>query len=347
MTNSKRVLITSIAFLLLIQIVNAQRINCKVPYDYTWSDRKFYFEKGNINSPSLDEIEYYLDNIHIGGALDYQLAYYNFNDSNVSEAAKKRILSILKNEWTYKELRWKWKSIKEVHEPAFINKVLQSEDSLRKIYRASNYCSEIKLYNMIYDSLAKPYKVQMLNEINNTPVSNTILLAVGWLNFKQAIPILKAASLSNDKRFDTSTLELVLAKLGEKRNLVKVFDLTPFLSKEKWDNNLIQKVEFQLFYIGTQESISMFNKFMDPTKRCPLHPDDVMNRGYAAAYLIPDLLAIIKNNSFHEIFRGVNYSAGYIDQEALKPEMITKTREWLIANNGKYDINYDWLTYYW
>ena len=92
---------------------------CQVqPYinkpDYLWAER--LSTERTKYEPSTDELMEFLDQYHFDkcSAFEVPIGYFHFTKKNASLKVKQKMLSLLKNEWTFHDLKRRWLYIKSI-----------------------------------------------------------------------------------------------------------------------------------------------------------------------------------------------------------------------------------------
>lgn len=305
--------------------------------------------------PSSDELMEFLDQYHFdkGSASEFPIDYFRFTKKNASLKVKQKLLSLLKNEWTFHDLKRRWLYVKSIqmvngqglgtylkkeatkqaekqhHQLYFENKGVKPDWALSSIFFHD-------FYRRAYDSISKPYIKQYMDDpVAKWEIDDWLVKTVAWLNYKEAIPILKAGLAKSECNFNKQVAKVALIKLGDVTYKNEIFEMKDFLETKIWFNNIFS-VANPLFFICTQESIYSINNLMDTTKRYPLTAHALQSKGYSSGLIMRDLIGIIKNEDFKKIFESLHMS---LIEDYITADIVVKVKNWLINNKGKYIID--------
>jgi hypothetical protein len=127
-------------------------------------------------------------------------------------------------------------------------------------------------YKLIRDSLLKIEEKWVLEHLLGGrlfAVDNGVLLAIGILNLRKAIPTLRKA-LKDPLHYDSATILRVLAKFGDKKlesEIIKNCKYDSALSNHDWIDYYQNQMAPKLLYIGSQESIFAVHQWLDTAKQ--------------------------------------------------------------------------------
>lgn len=245
---------------------------------------------------------------------------------NITDTVKERLLYLLNADWSNCEI-----DSYIQHDIIANYEVYQIAERARK--RAGNdepKFNEAK--NLLIEEI-KAKQMQYLKEKKFFGVHESVIKAVALLGFNEAIPILKEALKDKSGRYNKSVVELCLAKLNDRFYLNKVLrdcQYNKSLDGDTWCDDFQSKLG-KLMFLGTQESIYQLYQWLDITKKKEISSSGAT--GKAAGYALIFMQDAIVNEDFHQLIAGVDLVYEVTD------DLILKTRQWWVANKGKYKIN--------
>jgi len=257
-----------------------------------------------------------------------------FNDKiNVNSDVRKKLLSLLKNEWSDTEIAIKVNNDFQKNFPNYFkNKLIfglkrSISDTAKK--KGIPYES---IYIKVYDSIANLYKIEAKKRILESPVPDEIVKSAATSNIREAIKVIQDDLANKDKHyFNKQTAELALARLGIRSFQEKFYNLhSSYLNSEKDRDNLRYDDFDNLSFIHTQHGILLLNDWLDTTRT-------YMYRGKIRYYCDEFLLIIsssILNKDFHDYLINTDLASPW----DVTKEMITNCKEWLVKNVGKYEL---------
>lgn len=336
-------------FSLHLVIVNAQDLKLHSnKYDYTWHNRLNTRDYINGIYPPTEELIELLDSYHLGGInSDYfgnsGISCYDFNKKNVTPVVKQKILSLLRNEWTYHEVKMLWVEFENERNGGRKQKEIFAEQAFKlseKQALSNKTTPRWMLYNSIYDSITNTYRDEYVESaVKNKMLDDWLIKTVALLGYKEAIPTLQEALNDPKNERTKETILVALAKLGDKNALEKVLDIKNMLSSNPWGSEVWDRSRGLLF-LRTQESISKFSLLMDTTQLFPIGTNWPNTMCYSSAGCFYNLLQVLKNKSFHDILKDLKLDLLEYDQKNhFVAALIIKVRDWLIVNKGKYEID--------
>lgn len=347
----------TILYLFLITFVCKQATAQLFPFDYTWENKFNYISlredyKKGIYPPTGELMEFLMSyHSEARGHIGFFIPYYCFTKINVTPEVKQALFSILKNEWTFHEVKNMWVAVLNSSDGGIKRKYIfekKAEELSKRNQRKDMTYGE--KYVQSYDNVTKTFRDILERRIKEWSVEDWDMITIAWLGYKEAIPLLKEQLRRADSTGNLSCkegAEIALAKLGDSASLQKVLTINEERLKNYLPQNNFSDIAAKLYFIGTQESIFRISRLMDTTKRFASNVEDDKNlNGYASStFLFDQLLRVLDNKSLHSIFanlkKGENASDVYREnRDGIKPaETIIKVRDWLIANKGKYEIN--------
>jgi hypothetical protein len=258
-----------------------------------------------------------------------KVKFDNFNlHCNVNDSVKRQLLYLLNSKWTKNEIdTYIDKDIKDGYESYQIEKRTTEEsngnDSL--YYLAKN-----KIINQLRED-----KAEYLRNVNYYGVDNSIIKLVAVLGFKEAITTLKAVLKDKSDSYDLETVELALAKLGEKKFAAKVLkDCMPDknLDNEEWLNDFTKKFN-KLIFIGSQESVFQIHHWIDTLHNYQIYSNGTESK--ASNRVIAFLSDYLANKEFRHLIKDMNLDSPC----PCNVSKILACKKWLIKNRGKYIIS--------
>ena len=253
-------------------------------------------------------------------------------ECNLTDTLKKRLVYLLNKHWTKQELE------------DYINNDLIEH---KRVYEIEKIARELAVNNdAIFkknmDSLTQFWKLYIKNEMQRAGVyeiSNQLILTNAALRFNEAKYILNKAYKNKDTAFyDMSTVELALARMGNKTLEKKIINECKYLSQLNgfdWMETY-QYVASKLFFINTQESMYAISKWLDAYKEyVPLADGDATSQ--SASTVLQRLRFFISNKDFQKLTSELEdfYSNFH------NSELILKAKKWMKENRGEYILNPD------
>jgi hypothetical protein len=249
---------------------------------------------------------------------------YFIEKCNVNDSIINRLRYLLNWQWTKNEVEIYYKKKLVTYE-----KIYQIEQISRQISKGND-----SIYLATKDSIevaTKQNEFKYDKEYNNIfNVSEGIVLAIGWLNMKETIPFLRDSAL-NSKYYDKPSVELALARMGNKKLQKKIFNSCLNYSTNKEDfvsdfNNNYRK----LIYIGTQESLFYIHEFIDTSKYFPINSEGAMTS--FALKVVQNLKTVFGNDEINKLISQTG------DEWNYNVKVILAIKQWIIKNKGKYII---------
>lgn len=188
-------------------------------------------------------------------------------------------------------------------------------DSSAKCYRAFAALRSMRIQDFSSESKQNIYYKALASRFQD---DNTTLL-VGFLNIREAYTDLKKMVNSSDATWD---IKVALARMGDESQIQDCLSEIPRVSERL---NLIML--HKMAYIKQPQLIDIYNEYLQSDK---VIPDSYDVRGFDYASLGANYLA--------RLLVGFPFSAK-ITKYA--PNQITLTRQWMLANRGKYKIRRD------
>jgi hypothetical protein len=256
---------------------------------------------------------------------------YFIETCNVNDSIKKRLRYLLRWQWTKDEI-----------EAYYTKKLI----TYKKIYQVEEKSSQISkgndsIYIHVKDSIETEIRKNELKydiEYNNIlNVSEGIILAIGWLNMKETIPFLRDSAL-NSKYYDKVSVELALARMGDKKLQKKIIVAcrNTFNIKEDFVNDYNNKFR-KLVYIGTQESLYQLHEFIDTSKYIPLNSKGTMTS--FALKIVQNFKIVFGNDEINKLIKLTG------DEYDYDTKSILAIKQWIIKNKGKYIIKKGFCPY--
>jgi hypothetical protein len=254
---------------------------------------------------------------------------------NVNDSIKNQFLYLLKPGWTALELNnFGMAKVNENYT------WLKIDEKAREIAKDND-----SLFLLAKDSIVNFWKddyTKNLNDFAGASPTNSILLAISYLEIKESIPLLKKYFNS----YNVEIAKLALARLGDKKyekEIIKNYLPDTSLNDDDWLMDMQKKTD-KLCFIGTQESIFLLNKWFDTTKLWyRIHSRPPLK---AANHVVMVLNQIILNEDFRAKLKSTfpdimdMYDCNYDN-----PQILSYCKNWLIKNKGKYKIKrsfYEW-----
>jgi hypothetical protein len=181
---------------------------------------------------------------------------------NVTDSIKNRLLTLLEWQWSPKEL-----SDYLFRRMTYFGLFDKVEQSVKKLSKGDTIRAKV-----IKDSLIKVEEKWVIdNSLGGRlfAVDNGVLLAIGVLNLRKAIPRLRKG-LKDPLHYDAATVVKVLAKLGDKKMeaaIIKNCKYDSALSNHDWIDYYQNQMAPKLLYIGSQESIFAVHQWLDTAKQ--------------------------------------------------------------------------------
>jgi hypothetical protein len=258
---------------------------------------------------------------------------------NVNDSIKKRLLYLI---------NWKWS------EDEISNFIKEDLAEHKEIYDIENVANKIaknnkEFYKRAVDSLTKFWEAHIRRRINRNQVDSyeeaekwvsfyavydELLLAVGYLEIKQAIPILEKALLDTI-HYNSWIVNVVLSRFGNKNSqkyVINSINYDSSLNGSNWINEYHKQTRY-LLYIATQSSIFKLHSWLDTTKT--FNPFSEGNRSsHCSSILVYTLKRIILNTDFQTRLKNLPDDFSFYNSD-----IILYCRDWLLKNKGKYIIN--------
>jgi hypothetical protein len=255
---------------------------------------------------------------------------------NVNEAIKNRVLYLLDWQWSQSEIDSNLNTINIDRYKQWFN----YDDKVKVIQHG-----EDSLHDMAIDSANKLMRLDQIDQMKKNKyfyVSENLVLAAGYINLIEAIPILRRALLAPD-HYNTKTVELALARMGNKllqEKIIKSCIYKSVINGKQWVDYYRSNIARNLIFTSTQESIFKLNEWLDTSKIYnPLSEGDKYSK--SAIVVIKDLKKIILNPSFQKaMVRFPNSIVGFQDND-----FILFCKNWLITNRYNYQINKEYSPY--
>lgn len=244
--------------------------------------------------------------------------------SGVSDTIEKRLLELLNPKW--KELE-----IKEFVKNKFLKDSLMFfELELSKSLSNSQVSKK-------FDSLKKARILLYNNQIGSWELekgNSDLLFIVSYLQIKAAIPIIKKHFNSYNKE----VAKLALARLGNTEYQKEIISNCKPNDSKKYTESLVENIQkiTKLKFIATQESIFAFSIWLDSSQDCGTRgPRPCSNE---AVYF---LNSILLNEDFKKGVKDWIVPNDVDINDNSNKELINFCKQWLVANKGRYKINYD------
>lgn len=255
---------------------------------------------------------------------------------NVNEAIKNRVLYLLDWQWSQSEIDSNLNTININRYKQWFN----YDEKVKVIQRG-----EDTLHDMAIDSVNKLMRLDQIAQMKKNKyffVSENLVLAAGYINLREAIPILRKALLDSE-HYNTQSIELALSRMGDKtlqEKIIKRCAYKPEINGKEWVDYYRNIIARNLIFMSTQESIFKLNEWLDTIKIYnPLSNGDRYSK--SAIVVIRDLKKIILNPTFQQaMMRFPNSIAGFQDND-----FILFCKSWLIKNKGSYIINREYNPY--
>jgi hypothetical protein len=262
--------------------------------------------------------------------------YYTFG-CNVNDSLVNKILYLLNWEWTEKEIK------------EYLEKDLVEHEGQYKIQKRAKAFAKgnDSLYKYALDSLKKEMMLSTQDYLKNQNffgVDPGLILLSAKLDIKKAVPLLELALLDNI-HYSQPSVKLALSRLGNKRiekEIITQCSYNSALTGQAWNDDFYLKAK-KLAFIATQESISRFIFWFDPSKTF----SSTASGGpvfKSSSIVLSYLKHMILNKDFQKIIEPFNKDYGE-DYSAVNDAMIDSCKEWLKKNKGKYEINRNWIPY--
>lgn len=297
----------------------------------------------------------------------YSGFYYN---KNVSNQIQKKILSLLKGEWTEAEINEKVKKLLITDfdfinfNKVRVNAYLQAEEiyssnvtKMLTVAKKDTSKSISKqylklhdsLYRVIYDSMANSFKKEIGARIKQSTVPDEIVLSTATCKVTEAIPILKNSLATGDRKHNKDAVELALAGLGlseyqelfyKKHELyIQNFRAKKGYVSEHWSNLMSDCNAMEL--ISTQKSTYLLHEWLDTSYTYNANSEgSSINKQYVGGIAVYIILRLVQNKDLHEAFNKLPKSLGFLLPEDgfVTEEQLLFVKKWLIENKGKYQF---------
>jgi hypothetical protein len=277
--------------------------------------------------------------------------YTNFcYNVNVSKQVEKKILSLIKGEWTDTEVNAKVENflksvnLKNEFEFKFWNKGIKDTVINLSLNRRIYFDSA---FHLVYDSFQIAFKKDIAERIRQSIVPDEIVLATATCKIINAIPVLKNSLATGDRKHNKNVAELALAGLGEpyfQELFFKEHDLfiKKFKSKEglvsnHWTNLLFDSKVMEI--MSTQKSIYLLHEWLDTSYTYNANSEGTsINKQYVGGSIVYTILRIVQNKDLHEGFNLLpNLYDFLLPQDGfVTNEQVLFVKNWLIKNKGKY-----------
>jgi hypothetical protein len=257
------------------------------------------------------------------------------NGCNVNDSIKRRLLYLLNWQWTKQEVDTFFnRDIKAGREWSWIEK------TAKEIAKGND-----SLYKAASDSLIASYQKSRMDYMKTSPSYTTvdpgIILTVGALDMKEAIPLLRKA-LTDSLHYDKYSVQSALARLGdsaaEKRVLIY---FTKKYRNEYPDLSEAINKSARLAYIATQQSVCMISQWLDTTSlyvKVLAEEFSPAQMELIAPQVLKLLRNVVKNPEFIAICNEFKEpSLPYF--KAGDKTVLLKAKTWLLNHQGKYIIN--------
>ena len=273
------------------------------------------------NTPKSKELYF---NLSQRPVIATQPKFY-FTNCNVNDSIKKLLL--------FRVRHWQWS--KEEIDSYSTKKLNERRDyyveSVAKIIGKDDTAAYKKSTDSLMKFWQKYWSDEAIKEFQH--VDANLILTIGRLNIKEAIPFLKDTALLDSIHYDKWAIELTLAKMGNN------FFYNKILQEEK---RIIPSPSANLFsefhksfnrmtFLGTQESFYQLNKWIDTSLLYRTNSGGSMGR--ISAEFIQYLKYGILNRDFIELINKVA-----ID-EISNVDTLVAVKNWMINNKGKYLFN--------
>lgn len=289
---------------------------------------------------------------------------------NVTDTVIKRILSLLRNEWSDEEIALTMKQkfdedfqylyfYKILDKSILLSKVLYGERIGLIIYNSKRDTSSTlskqyhsiydSVFKSVYDSTLKVYKKQIEQKIKEKPVSNELIKLAALIGLKEAIPLFKNDLNAKSKHlYNPEIAELALAKLGDKVLYKKIlkecsynsdlndYDSVRYQDNQAWTNDFYYKFD-KLTFLNTQESLFQLHHWLDTSKFCiysQVNADIIL--GYSSFIVGYRLLQHFRRGDEIKKYRAKDLGISKFAADA-----ILDVKKWMIENKGKYVIKHE------
>lgn len=250
---------------------------------------------------------------------------------NINDSIKKLLKYHLRWQWTKAEIESylitnleKHKKVYQVSEK--VNAIANGNDSIFK-----------KVKDSIENVILKKELEYDISVNHIFGVAELTVLTVGWLNMKETIPFLKNIALKDSAHYAKWSVELALARLGDKKLQKQIINNCIGYSKPELDfeKDFYSKYK-KLVYINTQESLYQLHEFIDTSKYVILTNEILTS---FANRIIQDFPTVFANEELIKLIKLTG------DEYDYNLNAILNVKKWIIANKGKYKIK-KWFSPY-
>lgn len=251
-------------------------------------------------------------------------------DCNVNDSVRLKLVYLLRNpKWTNRE-------IDSVLSLGNVEQFKNWFNYKEKVENLSKGIDSLKKYAVdSIDKLVRSERIKLLEQEHYFDVNPQLIRTVATLNYKEAIPILKDALTNKNRLYDSATVILALAKLGDKESQNKIFTYcrpSKNISEFVWVDEFYQKASL-LKFLASQESIYQFSFWMDTTYK---YSYTEKTNGKSAYLVIGYLSHLIDNQGFPKENRNSKFDfTGLVGNN----KEILYWQKWIRKNKGKYIIN--------
>jgi hypothetical protein len=252
-------------------------------------------------------------------------------ECNVNDSIKKRLRYLLRWQWTKNEINEYYKKNLDTYKNIYL-----VDEKARKISNGNDSIYKISKDSIEYEIIKNELKYDIEhNHIFN--VKKELVLTIGWLNMKETVRFLKDSAL-NSKYYDKVSVELALARMGDKKLQKKIIAACRNSSniKEDFVNDYNNKF-CKLVYIGTQESLYQLHEFIDTSKYIPLNSKGTMTS--FALKIVQNFKTVFGNDEINKLIKLTG------DEYDYDTKSILAIKQWIIKNKGKYIIEKGFCPY--
>jgi hypothetical protein len=241
---------------------------------------------------------------------------------NYTDSIKIQLLKCLNDKWSYYDMD-------SFIESKFVANYehFYIEERVNKLQPFSYY-----RYKLWKDSIANMERNNIYQDYKNFfKVNNGIVLNIGYLYIKEAVPILQKAIIDQE-RYDTRIVELALARIGDKnicKQILKSMPTINNLQDNEWVDQFYANTSI-LTYLATQDAVKKFEEYIDPKNEFTY-----LSSGATAkcAYKVLMVLREFLSNKLTDVLK---WDVNGIKNSSV--DLIVKCKKWLIDNYEKYKI---------
>lgn len=298
--------------------------------DYLIKCDSFIYLQTKILNYFIDKYPY-----HRGNSSRADGRYIFFNRKAFTPEIKQKLLKLLEGKFS--------KELVSVHKEEELSYTVKSDMNMhKKYYMEKTGFTEKEVEDSLKNAISERKRFKNFpTEI--TRYYDMVIYLVGWLEMKEAVPLLKniLKDDKNNKFYNTDEItKLALARLGEKEFIDEFREyVKEYINSKDYYRGIDDRIFYPAFYVCDTTAIRDITKLVGSKSKYYFTSNDgeTLLIGHKIIFFIENAV-----ENFPYEFYGISFPIG---PSFVKPDAIPKTVEWLKKN--ELIINRDFYSFIW